>query len=47
MCSITPCSYLDALSELGKKKDYEHGFDFSVELNEDGSLPDFPNTLDH
>ncbi|KAM9987135.1 hypothetical protein ACTFIY_011547 [Dictyostelium cf. discoideum] len=25
---------------------FEHGFDFSIELNEDGSFPDYPNTLD-
>ncbi|KAM9976285.1 hypothetical protein ACTFIR_010126 [Dictyostelium discoideum] len=44
--SITPGSYLDALSGRGNKKDFEHGFDLSIELNEDGSLPDYPNTLD-
>ncbi|KAM9959808.1 hypothetical protein ACTFIR_000909 [Dictyostelium discoideum] len=44
--SITPGSYLDSLSGRGNKKDFEHGFDLSIELNEDGSLPDYPNTLD-
>ncbi|KAM9957913.1 hypothetical protein ACTFIW_012889 [Dictyostelium discoideum] len=43
---ITPSSYLSVVSGCEKKKDFEHGFDFSVELNEDGSFPDYPNTLD-
>ncbi|KAN0045604.1 hypothetical protein ACTA71_005982 [Dictyostelium dimigraforme] len=43
---ITPSSYLSVVSGCEKKKDFEHGFDFSIELNEDGNFPDYPNTLD-